>query len=119
MRNFFLQAAGVAALVLVATTGVGINGTGLDKDTASQAAQPQRVATRAYRVDRDIHVEFAGGSLGILKNASKVDIGKPVLSADGGLIAVAIHENHVCRLVTIDVRNGERQDFGACPAEVI
>lgn len=76
---------------------------------------PERVATNAYLVDRDIHVEFADGCLGILKNASYAEIGAPVLSSDGAEVAVTLRESGSCRLVTIGVADGERRDFENCP----
>ncbi|MEO1244166.1 MAG: winged helix-turn-helix domain-containing protein [Pseudomonadota bacterium] len=76
---------------------------------------PQRI-TRAYLVNRDIHVELDGGCLGILKNANNAEISEPVVSADGREVAVAVHEPGGCRLVTIDVTSGTKRDFGSCPA---
>jgi len=71
--------------------------------------------SRAYLVNRDIHVELESGCVGILKNANNAALGEPVISADGREIAVAVHEPKGCRLVTIDVANGTRKDFGRCP----
>ena len=84
-------------------------------DVETPSTPPDMVATRAYLVDRDIHVEFAGGCLRILKNASNKDLGTPVLSLDGTEVAVALREPESCRLVTIDVISGKRKDFGNCP----
>lgn len=82
---------------------------------ASAKGSPDSVATKAYLVDRDIHVKFADGCLGILKNASDAEIGAPVLSSDGTEVAVTLRESGSCRLVTIGVADGERRDFENCP----
>ncbi|MEM8817619.1 MAG: winged helix-turn-helix domain-containing protein [Pseudomonadota bacterium] len=80
------------------------------------SAEPQQRISRAYLVNRDIHVELESGCLGILKNAGYAEISEPVVSADGREVAVAVHEPEGCRLVTIDVTSGTKRDFGSCPA---
>ncbi len=83
------------------------------------AMTPGSVATDAYLVDRDIHVEFANGRRGILKNENYANISEPVLSSDGAEIVVTVTEDSGCRMVTIKLSNGERQDFPACPSSII
>ena len=106
------KVAGVFAISLLATFMAQSNPVPYDKHlTESEHA----IATRAYLVDRDVHVELDDGRVAILKNASYKDIGFPVLSADGAEVAVPLHEPEGCRLVTIEVLSGERRDFGSCP----
>lgn len=85
-------------------------------ESAPRASATRMVATKAYLVDRDIHVELVDGCLGIIKNANYADIGPPVLSSDGTEVAVTVRESGSCRLVTIGLANGERRDFEKCPA---
>jgi hypothetical protein len=79
------------------------------------AESEHAIATRAYIVDHDVHVELDDGCVAILKNANNKEIGFPVLSADGAEVAVPLHEPEGCRLVTIEVQSGKRRDFGSCP----
>lgn len=119
MRSVISKAAGIAALFVIPTVATSILIGVPDIHVEATKTATERVATKAYLVDRDIHVEFADGCLGILKNDSYLKIGTPVLSADGAEIAVTLSEAGNCRLVTIDVANGQRQDFGSCPSDVI
>ncbi len=77
--------------------------------------QDERIS-RAYLVNRDIHVELESGCIGVLKNGNNAALGEPVISTDGREIAVAVYEPEGCRLVTIDVASGDRNDFGHCPS---
>ncbi|MGI9234851.1 MAG: winged helix-turn-helix domain-containing protein [Woeseiaceae bacterium] len=104
---------GAVAVAVVAATYMSRSTSVSGAESASES--PKMVATKAYLVDRDIHVEFAGGCLGILKNAGYADIGAPVLSSDGTEVAVTVREAGSCRLVTIGVADGERRDFENCP----
>lgn len=115
-RHPVLKAA--AALVLITAAGL-LATSRLDRRAGAPNAPFDMVATSAYLVDRDIHVEFANGCRRILKNASRSRIGKPVLSADGAHVAVTLHEDSDCRLVTIELVSGERRVYGRCPAELI
>ena len=118
-RQFLAKAAGVAVLLVIPSLAAYTLKSTPDIGVEPPTQEPGRVATKAYRVGRDIHVEFASGCLGILKNGNNMEIGEPVLSANGTRVAVAMRKQNSCRLVTIDVTNGKRQDFGACPSEVI
>lgn len=118
-NSSFAKAAGVAMLflipVFVAYMQTSAPGMAIEPTTNLST----RVATKAYLVDQDIHVKFESGCLGILKNDSNLAIGSPVLSSDGAKVAVTVRKENSCRLMTIDVSNGERQEFGACPSDVI
>ncbi len=72
-------------------------------------------ATNAYLRDQDIVVEMSDGCLGIVKNSGGKKLGTPVLSSDGLHVAFTVHESKDCRLVTVDLKSGERRDFGECP----
>jgi len=109
-------AAVVVSAVAVAYFSSSISVGGADSMQIAVADTSKRVATKAYLVDRDIHVELADGCLGILKNANDAEIGAPVLSSDGTEVAVTVHESGSCRLVTISLADGERRDFENCPA---
>ena len=108
------RAAALAGLVLAGSTLAYLTGgtPPTDNDAGTTAGM---VATRAYLVDRDIHVEFDTGCLGILKNRGHTKLGTPVLSADGSQVAVAVHDEASCRLMTIELADGRRHDFGECP----
>ncbi len=101
-------AAGLVALLTIST---------LNSQTTMFEAVDS-AATNAYLVGRDIHVEFENGALGILKNANSAKIGEPVLSEDGAEIAITVSEADGCRMVTVNLTNGERQDFSTCPPGV-
>ena len=109
-----------AALRLAAGLTIVAGGLGLlsmnspGSDGRAGFADGERIS-RAFLVDRDIHVELESGCIGILKNGNNAALGKPVVSADGREIAVAVYEPQGCRLVTIDVASGTRKDFGRCP----
>ena len=118
-RHIVLEAAGVSALVVMIAAAGLLATSSLDRDTDAPIAPTDLVATKAYLVDRDIHVEFANGCRRILKNASRSRIGTPVLSADGAHVAVTLHEDSDCRLVTVELVTGERRVYGRCPAELI
>ena len=77
------------------------------------------VATKAYLLDNDIVVELESGCLGILKNSDNKQIGKPILSSDGSEVAFTLSENKQCKLVTIELSDGRRSDFGTCPTSMI
>ncbi len=104
-----------ASLLLVAASA----GLGIRALEAPGLTADDKIATRAYLVNRDIHVEFASGCLGIVKNANHANIGPPVVSADGRSLAVTVREPGGCRMVTIDVASGEAQRFPGCPASEI
>ncbi len=84
-------------------------------ENSAGAKADDRVATKAWLVDRDIHVELASGCRGIVKNANYADIGAPILSADGRSVAVTVQEDQQCRMVTINVATGEAHRFADCP----
>ncbi|MGI9236106.1 MAG: winged helix-turn-helix domain-containing protein [Woeseiaceae bacterium] len=107
--------AGIAAVAVAVATAAYMARSTSVSGAESASGSPEMVATKAYLVDRDIHVEFADGCLGILKNASHAEIGAPVLSSDGTEVAVTVREAGSCRLVTIGVADGERRDFENCP----
>ncbi len=108
---FRLRLAVAASLVVCASLFVGLplleNSVGAKAD--------DRIATKAWLVDRDIHVELASGCRGIVKNANYADISAPVLSADGRSLAVTVQEDQQCRMVTINVATGESRRFADCP----
>ena len=110
--NTTRKVAGVFAISMLATFMAQSSTMPYDKHLSESE---HAVATRAYLVNRDVHVELDDGCVAILKNANNKDIGFPVLSADGAEVAVALHEPEGCRLLTIEVMTGERRDFGSCP----
>lgn len=86
---------------------------------AASPTPPPGYGVQAYLVEHDIFVDMSNGCRRILKNTDNIPLGQPVLSSDGKEIAVAVYKDASCRLVTIDVINGHKRDFGDCPAEVI
>ena len=78
----------------------------------------ERVASRAYLVGPDVHVEFDDGIVAILKNGTNAEIGRPVLSKDGYEIVVPVYEGNGCRLVIVNLSTRKQQDFSGCPARV-
>ena len=64
-------------------------------------------------------MEFEGGCRGVLVNAGQKDIGDPVLSEDGRQVAFTVREDATCRLVTVELAEGRRSEFGTCPADII
>jgi DNA-binding winged helix-turn-helix (wHTH) protein len=69
--------------------------------------------------NQDIVVEMSDGCVGILKGSGKRILGRPLLSSDGIFVAFTVHESASCRLVTVDLKSGDRQDFGECPVGII
>jgi hypothetical protein len=76
-------------------------------------------ATNAYLRNQDIVVEMSDGCVGIVKHSGEKKFGEPMLSSDGSQVAFTVHDATTCRLVTVDLKNGERQDFSRCSSEVI
>jgi len=74
-------------------------------------------ATSAYRQNQDIVVEMSDGCVGILEGSGDKELGAPMLSLDGSHVAFTVNEFANCRLVTVDLKNGDHRDFGACPAD--
>lgn len=112
------------ALGVTALIAVSIVASESAKDDSSAgitwSAMPDGLAaTRAYLVGHDVHVEFADGRRGVIINSNDAKISDPVLSSDGAGIAVTVNDDNDCRMVTIDLTNGERQDFSACPSPII
>lgn len=118
-RRAGLLAAGLGTVAFASLVASRLAGPALDALDAEASAPPERVAVRAQRVGRDIHVEYASGCRGILKNEASSVLGTPVLSSDGARLAVTLGTGASCRLVTVDVATGQREDYGACPSEVI
>lgn len=118
--RFFRALSGVSVLIIAALAVTYFPGSpsvsGADSTPSATPGTANVVATNAYLVDRDIHVELANGCKRILKNANYANIGTPVLSSDGTELAVTVRESSSCRLVTIGLANGERRDFENCPA---
>jgi len=114
------QLTGISTLVIVVLTVVFLTSSShsISGDFNNGASAPV-VATSAYRLNNDIVVELAGGCRGVLKNQSNSDIGEPVLSLDGSRVAFTLRENDSCRLVTVELSDGKRNDFGECPTDVI
>ncbi len=116
ISHLLAAAAAVAAIALPAVC----TDWGRDSiDGPRSLVPPDSVATRAYLVGKDIHVEFASGCIGIVRNQSYGELGTPVLSSDGAQIAVRAQKNDACRLVTLDVASGTLREFGDCPTEAI
>jgi DNA-binding winged helix-turn-helix (wHTH) protein len=69
--------------------------------------------------NKDIVIEMSDGCVGILKGSGEKILGSPLLSSDGIFVAFTVRESASCRLVTVDLKNGERQDFGKCPLDII
>jgi DNA-binding winged helix-turn-helix (wHTH) protein len=105
-RHRLVALSGIAATLAVVVAGAAL--------LAGSADTPM-VATSAYLVGKDVHIEFESGCLGIIRNADGADIRAPVLSNDGSEIAVSVYEGNQCRLVMIDLSTRERSDFAQCP----
>lgn len=71
---------------------------------------------QAYRVDRNLFVDFDEGCRLIVKPSGDKQFGEPLVSLDGQFIAFTVTEEQSCRLLTIGLQNGESKDFGECPA---
>ena len=113
-RSLLVAASVTAIAVISAVAGYASWQPAVESDSSAKSITDM-VATRAFLVDRDIHVEFASGCLGILKNAGNFELGSPILSADGKEVAVTMRQPKGCSLVTIELPSGKRRDFGACP----
>ena len=109
------RAAMLAALACIAGLAAGVLLTDRGAAGAASLLASKLPATGVYLEDRDVHVIFDDGTIGVLKNANRADVQSPVLSEDGYEIAVAVREANRCRMVTIDLLTRERQDFGECP----
>ena len=114
-RSLMVRRAGLTVAAIVFGIIAFNNRNSIIFDRASLAVSNDRVATGAYLVNKDIHVRFASGCVGIMRASIDREIGSPLLSEDGREVAVAIQEAGDCRLVTIDVTSGELRDFGSCP----
>ena len=70
--NIARFAAGIAALAISIVWLAPMSGGVIEVEPNSAAEAPAMVATSAYLVDRDIHVEFASGCLGIMRHAQRL-----------------------------------------------
>ena len=111
-------AAIAASAVVLMTTAVAYLGkTPVTDDEFKSLSGHQ--AVNAYLRNQDIIVEMSDGCVGILKVEGEQKLGSPLISSDGLSVAFTVRELASCRLVTVDLKSGDRQDFGECPVDII
>ncbi len=76
------------------------------------AGQPMPLV---HRSGRDIVVDLPGGCRRVLRPTEHKALSSPVLSADGEHIVFELHQPSGCQLVMLDLYEGTRTDFAACP----
>ena len=82
----------------------------------SNARQETGLTAASASVDGEtIRLQFEGGTSGILKSRHGQLAGTPVLSSDGKRIAIPVRYDNGCRLVTVDLRSQQREDYQGCP----
>ena len=108
---------GTVALLILSTSASHVAVSGAP-ELLDVSADPRRIAKRAWLWNNDIVVELEGGCRGVLKNEGNRRIGHPVISSDGLQVAFTVIEKNRCRLVTIDLADGSKKEFGSCPSEV-
>ena len=104
------------ALALVTTAAAYLTQASSDIDGGVESLSAHQ-ATSAYRRNQDIVVEMSDGCVGILEGSADKELGAPMLSLDGSHVAFTVNEFANCRLVTVDLKNGDHRDFGACPVD--
>ncbi len=113
------KAAAIAAsAVVLMTTAVAYLGKAPVTDDEFKSLSGHQ-AVNAYLKNQDIIVEMSDGCVGILKVEGEQKLGSPLISSDGLSVAFTVREFASCRLLTVDLKNGERQEFGNCPSDII
>lgn len=105
-------AASIVVMAITSTTA------SVDGDQAlslpSRCEPSAKSDVQAYRVDRNLFVDFQNGCRLIVKPSGTKVFGNPMVSDDGKHIAFTVTEEQSCRFVTVALPDGSRTEYDRC-----